>query len=55
MMLSAKAGEAGVRITLFGDLNIERDGEVTRDYRTCNDSYTVYQGATGSIALLTIY
>jgi hypothetical protein len=32
MVLSAKAGEAGVRRTLFGDLNTERHGEVTRDY-----------------------
>jgi hypothetical protein len=32
MVLSAKAGEAGVRITLFGDLNTETDREVTRNH-----------------------
>jgi hypothetical protein len=26
MVLSAKAGEAGARMALFGDLNTERDG-----------------------------
>jgi hypothetical protein len=32
MVLSAKAGEVGVRMALFGDLNTERDGKVTRHY-----------------------